>query len=227
MKLNFKIMITKNKIISTMAIVIAVLAFLLLQTCNNSNTSTVTLKTPEVKGTFKTDTIEIQKTIYVPKTVFNRSNEDKLKNDISSLNNQLELYKEELDNAIDEFTYLDSINKIKMYAEAIALREFNQPFEDDFIKINNSGFTFGSLKSLSTSYTIKSKEVNAAVPQLKYRILVGAGAGFNTQLNQSIYKINLGYQNKAANIYRISFSQIGTQQFGLFEYDLNLFTHKK
>lgn len=210
-----------------MAIVIAILFFLLLQTCNNANPSTITVRTPEVKGEFKTDTIEIQKTIYVPKTIVDRANEQKLKNDISSLNTQLELYKEELYNAIDEFTYLDSINKIKAYAEAIALREFNQPFEDEFIKINNSGYTFGTLKSLATSYTIKPQEVKVAVPQLKYRILVGAGAGINKELNQGIYKVNLGYQNKAANIYRISFSQIGTQQFGIFEYDFNLFTHRK
>lgn len=170
--------------------------FLLTKSCKNSEPAFV--KTPEIKGSFKTDTIPKQNLVYLPKPYFNRSNEGKLKNDIVKLNTQLRLYKEELDNAIDEFNYADSLHKSEMFSNAIALREFTQPFEDDFIKIENSGFVSGTLKSLETSYTIKSQKIE--VPQLKHRLLVGVGFANNSQFNAPLYNAGLGYQNKKGNV---------------------------
>jgi len=206
----------------SLIITIAFIILLLLNRCN-PEPSIVTITVPEKKGTFKTDTIEVQNTVYIPKPYKDRSNEDKLKNDISELNTQLELYKEELDNAIDEYTYANDSLKALLFANAIALREFNQPFEDDFIKIENSGYVFGELKSLTTNYTIKERKVDVEVPQLKYRILVGAGVGSNINFNQPLYKINVGYQNAKGNILRASYLRINNQQFGVIERDFSLF----
>jgi hypothetical protein len=189
---------TKTFAITTVVLLLIVL----LQNCNESN-----VKVPEIKNVFKTDTIEVQKTVYVPRPFKNRSNEEKLLNDISELNEQLTLYKEELDNAIDEFTYLDSINKVKAYADAIALREFNQPFEDDFIKIENSGYTFGALKSLSTSYTIKEREIKVDIPKT---VSAGLFLGNNTELSQFIYGANLTIKNTSINYIRIGSQNYAT-----------------
>lgn len=198
-----------------------ILLLLLNKSCNQEP-SFATVKVPEIVGEFKTDTIYKQSTVYIPKPFKDRSNEEKLKNDISSLNTQLELYKEELDNAIDEFTYLDSINKVKAYAEAIALREFNQPFEDDFIKIENSGYTFGTLKSLKTSYIIKEREVSVKVPKTYFKISLGAFGGSNTDLNQWIYGANL-----TANKTSINYIRIGSENFGTIGYNFNFFELKR
>ena len=219
------IQINLNKVnwwkLSTIILAVAVL-FLIPKNCDKSEPSFATVKVPEVKGEFKTDTIEVQKTVYIPKPFKDHSNEEKLKNDISSLNTQLELYKEELDNAIDEFTYLDSINKINAYADAIALREFNQPFEDDFIKIENSGYTFGTLKSLKTSYIIKEREVSVKVPKTYFKMSLGAFGGSNTDLNQWIYGANL-----TANKTSINYIRIGSENFGTIGYNFNFFELKR
>jgi hypothetical protein len=194
-----------------------ILLFLLNKSCNPEPSFT-TVKIPEIKNVFKTDTIEKQVTIYVPRPFKDRSNEEKLLNDISELNEQLNLYKEELDNAIDEFTYLDSINKVKAYADAIALREFNQPFEDEFIKIENSGYTFGTLKSLQTSYTIKEREIKVDIPKSKINVSAGLFLGNNTELSQFIYGGNLTVKNTSINYIRIGSQNYATvgRNFKLF-----------
>lgn len=204
-----------------------ILLLLLNKSCNQEP-SFATVKVPEVKGTFKTDTIYKQSTVYIPKLFKDRSNEEKLKNDISSLNTQVELYKEELDNAIDRYTYeLDSVQKLKAYSEAIALRSFSKKLDDKFITIDFKGYAFGEVKSIETNYTIKPQETAVKVPQLKYRVLAGAGAGINKELNQSLYKINLSYQNQKGNIKRLSYMKIGEVDYGLVDFDFNIFTHKK
>jgi len=196
---------------------VILLLIVLMKNCNQSN-EPVLVKVPEIKNVFKTDTIEKQVTIYVPKPYKDRSNEEKLLNDIIELNEQLTLYKEELDNAIDEFTYLDSINKVKAYADAIALREFNQPFEDEFIKIENSGYTFGTLKSLQTSYTIKQREIKVDIAKSKKNVSAGLFLGNNTELSQFIYGGNLTLKNTSINYIRIGSQNYATvgKNFKLF-----------
>lgn len=225
------IQINLNKVnwwkLSTVVLAFAVL-FLIPKSCDKSEPSTVIVKTSEVKGTFKTDTIEKKVPIYIPKPFKDRSNEQKLQNDIVELNTQVELYKEELDNAIDRYTYeLDSVQKLKAYSEAIALRPFSKKLDDKFITIDFKGYAFGEVKSIETNYTIKPQKTAVKVPQLKYRVLAGAGAGINKELNQSLYKINLGYQNQKGNIKRLSYMKIGEVDYGLVDFDFNIFTHKK
>ena len=225
------IQINLNKVnwwkLSTVVLAVAVL-FLIPKSCDKSEPSTVIVKTPEVKGTFKTDTIEKKVPIYIPKPFKDRSNEQKLQNDIVELNTQVELYKEELDNAIDRYTYeLDSVQKLKAYSEAIALRPFSKKLDDKFITIDFKGYAFGEVKSIETNYTIKPQETAVKVPQLKYRVLAGAGAGINKELNQGIYSFSFGVQNKNANIYSISYLSVGNVKYGVFNYYLNLYTHKK
>lgn len=188
---------------------VVLLLIVLLQNCNGSK-ETVLVKVPEVKNVFKTDTIEKQITIYVPKPFKDRSNEEKLLNDISELNEELNRYKEELDKKTDNFISLDSINKVKAYADAIALREFNQPFEDEFIKIENSGYTFGTLKSLQTSYTIKEREIKVDIPKSKINVSTGLFLGNNTELSQFIYGANLTVKNTSINYIRIGSQNYAT-----------------
>lgn len=202
---TLKINWTKTFAITTAALLLIVL----LQNCNGSK-ETVLVKVPEIKNVFKIDTIEVQKTVYIPKPYKDRFNEEKLLKDIIELNEQLTLYKEELDNSIDEFTYLDSINKVKAYADAIALREFNQPFEDEFIKIENSGYTFGTLKSLQTSYTIKEREIKFDIPKSKINVSAGLFLGNNTELSQFIYGGNLTVKNTSINYIRIGSQNYAT-----------------
>jgi hypothetical protein len=81
---TLKINWTKTFAITTVILLLIVL----MQNCNQSN-EPVLVKVPEIKNVFKTDTIEKQVTIYIPKPYKDRSNEEKLLNDISELNDTI------------------------------------------------------------------------------------------------------------------------------------------
>lgn len=129
-----------------------------------------------------------------------------------------------------EFIYSDSVKKNNLYKEAIQLKSFNQPFENDKIKINASGLVRGTIESIGFDYEIKEQKINVEIPRQKetyLRVLVGGGFGMNKELNQPVWKANLGFQNKKGNIIRGSFQKIGSQDYYLAEYDFSILNWKR
>jgi hypothetical protein len=85
------------------------------------------------------------------------------------------------------------------------------------LKVN--GLVSGEVKVLNVNYELtlpKQKEV-------VFRLIGGAGFGINKDLNQPLYKANLGFQNKKGKIYEASYIRIGTQQYGVISLNVSYF----
>lgn len=191
---------------------------LLLNQCESETTySTVT--TPEVSGTLPTNHSEkiVHDTVYIPKGT-------KGNTIIPTNSDSLQVYKDELDFAVDRFAYeKDSLQKLLLFKNAISLKSFTTNFEDDFLKLELNGIVSGELKEVTPTYTIKSQKVDVKVPEVKFRLLAGGGFGVNKEFNQTLYKANIGWQKQSGNVYRVSYLNVNGQPYGVFEVDLSLF----
>jgi hypothetical protein len=189
--------------------------------CDNSQKEIII---PEKIGNFKPDTeivhVPVEKIVYKPKWYKDVRTEKELKKEIKEQNERIKVYDEEIELMKAEFAYMDSIQKSEAFSNAIKLNKFSTEFEDDLIKLNIQGIVRGEIKEITPFYLIKEQKIN--VPAEKRKLLIGAGVGTNFDLNQFTYKLNLSLQNKNQNIYRASYQRIGDQNFGLFEYDINL-----
>lgn len=137
------------------------------------------------------------------------------------LENRLYEMAKENDSLKQNFAYLPDNLKQKEYEKVIQLNLFEHKFEDKKIKASFNGVVQGEIKEVKFSYEI------APLPQTQFRLLLGGGFGINKELNQGVYKLNAGYQNRKGNIWRVSYMQIGNQTFGLAEYDFSIWNRKK
>lgn len=207
-------------------LLIAIL-FLWFKGCSDNEPAVAkTIQTKEVKGKF-----EAVKPIQEPiqnhigeanKKVYKNSNNDEF---LQSQINQLIAENKALQEFYNEAS--DSLQKA-LYQKAIEVKSFSQTFEDDKLKITSSGLVRGEIQSLKSDYTIKQQTIE--LPKQKetfIRVLAGAGVGLNKELNQFVWKANLGLQNKKGNIIRASAQRIGAQQYYLAEYDISIFNWKR
>ena len=67
----------------------------------------------------------------------------------------------------------DSIKQLKMYLDAIQIRQFESIFEDDFLKLNIKGEVQGKVNSIFPEYEIKERVVN-----VKPSLRIGLGASY-------------------------------------------------
>ena len=199
--------------------------FLWLKGCSGNEPAVAkTIQTKEVKGKF-----EAVKPIQKP-VVQNSSTEPKYRssnNDefIQSQINQLIAENKALQEFYNQAS--DSLKKA-LYNKAIEIKSFSQTFEDDKLKATSSGFVRGEIQNLKLDYTIKPQTIE--LPKQKetfIRVLAGAGVGLNKELNQFVWKANLGLQNKKGNIIRASAQRIGAQQYYLAEYDISILNWKR
>lgn len=119
-------------------------------------------------------------------------------------------------------TATDSLQK-ELYKKAISIKAFQEHFNNDTINIEVNGLVSGEVKALNVNYELtlpKQKEV-------VFRLLGGAGFGINKDLNQPLYKANLGFQNKKCKIYEASYIRIGTQQYGAMSLNVPILTIKR
>lgn len=107
----------------------------------------------------------------------------------------------------------DSLERFKMFAEAIGLRDFSQVFEDSNITVNASGVVQGVVKSLEIEYTIKEKEQERS---RDFYIQLGAGSRFDLQK----YKLDggAGFRLKNGNMLGVEYSRMGSENFGGVKY---------
>lgn len=147
-----------------------------------------------------------------------------------SKNDKSNFYQKQIDSLIasnekmnTEFaTYTDSLQK-ELYKKAISIKAFKEHFNNDTINIEVNGLVSGDVKALNVNYELsfhKQKEV-------VFRLIGGAGFGINKDLNQPLYKANLGFQNKKCKIYEASYIRIGTQQYGAMSLNVPILTIKR
>ncbi len=213
--------------------------------CDNRNKSisptTVTVTTPEVKGSFNAvkptqkdvsteggSTNTEGKSLSTEGSHIVAGNVDTSKGKVDSSNVQY-IAQLEAENKKLKLDYINASTALQlaMYAKAIQPKEFSRPFEDKNIKGTINGFVTGDVKSVGFDYTLKSQSIEAPIKETYLRFFLGGGVGVNKYLNQGVLKANLSVQNKKGNIYRGSFEKIGSQQFYLAEYDFSVWNWKK
>lgn len=185
-------MIKSREIIGLLVIVI--LTLLLFRNCDNTtpvepvNAETkINFKTPTYKNTI--DTFYVDSIVYITKLV-------PTEND-SLLKKYLELK--------------DSIKKLEMYKEAIAIREYKQTYKDSTQKVEVYSKTRGELITQTLSYEIYPKTytidtnivINAPIVPQKY-LNLGVGYNFSTQV--PVLHTSFIYINKRNRLHEIGLS---------------------
>ena len=95
----------------------------------------------------------------------------------------------------------DSIERLKMYIDAIQLKSFDKTFEDDYLKADVKGIVAGEVKEISFDYTIKPQPI----PVTKFRLLAGVGISNTLLFDKPLFNANLGFQNKKGNIFEFGY----------------------
>jgi len=185
---------------------------LFLRGCGKSSYAEKPIPT---KGSFKTDTII--KHVPIKVDVIKVKGKDVIIYKNNEINKELAL--ENYNLQIAYINAKDSLEKEKLYNTAISLKSFKQPFENENFKANVSGIVQGELKELKFDYEIKKMPIK----EIRFRMLLGCGIGINKELNQGLYKLNAGFQNRKGNVLRASYMQIGNQKYGIAEYDFSIF----
>lgn len=188
--------------------------------CKGKEMETIDVVIPEKKMEFEVKEIKDQKTVYVPKivrqTVYEKDYEY-----IDSLAGEYQSLKDEMDFLLDRYAYeMDSIKKQNAFADAITIREFSQPFENDFVKINNTGLVQGKLLSLKNEVTLKERTEKASVER-KRKIQIGGGAGINEALNQGYLSGSISFNTKNKG-YHFDYTRLNNQNYfgGKIMFDL-------
>lgn len=201
----------------------AIICFILLiRSCQGSVAPLVakTIKTKEVKGKFEAvkPKQEVVYKVVKGKTIYKTNPED---NFLQGQIDQLIAENKALQNYYNEAS--DSLQKA-LYNKAIEIKSFNQTFEDDKLKSEVSGLVRGEVQSIKLDYTIKPQTIE--LPQEKevvFRLLGGVEYGNNSTLSNSIFKANLGFQNRKGNIVRVSADNFQNVYVG---YDFSIFKIK-
>lgn len=95
----------------------------------------------------------------------------------------------------------DSIERLKMYIDAIQLKSFNKTFEDDYLSANVKGISQGEVKELGFDYKIKPQPI----PITKFRLLAGINVSNTLLFDKPLFNANLGFQNKKGNILEVGY----------------------
>ena len=196
----------KNKFnLENVKTILIVVLFIILwfRGCSNSEIPNVSIPT---KGTFKTDTIIKHETLQ-SKTIKIKGKEVIVYKN-NEINKELALENYNLQIAYTNAT--DSIERLKMYIDAIQLKRFEKTFENDNFKANVKGIVQGEVKELQLDYEIKK------VPEkvVKFRLLAGLG------INTDAVNANLGFQNKKGSIFEVGYD---TQKRINIGYKVSLF----
>lgn len=220
----------RNKKILLAIIAIALFLFFMPTdcSCRGKNDGVI----PEIKGSTTIVKPE-SKPIVITQPIFNPSNSDGAKNALTK--KEAEYWKAEakrllaenqdMDNAFKNAN--DSLQQL-LYSKAIQINSFAHTWDNDTIKLDVFGLSKGTVEAIQAKWLIKERKIQ--IPKEKevvFRLLGGGGFGMNTELNQTVLKANLGFQNKKGNIIRGSFEKIGSQQYWIAEYDFSIFTIKR
>ena len=191
------------------------LMYFLMSNCEDKRKTTTIYKTKEIIGEIPAAKV-IEKPIYISD-----------KSEINRLKNLYNFSQSEIDSLLAE---TDRFNDFAMgvhdslqaeIKKLIALKEFNQPFEDTVVKIDVSGVVRGDIKRMKIDYKIKPIEFTQKT--VVFRTLIGASIGINKELNQGVISANLGFQNKKGNLFTIQAMQVDNQTYFLSGVNFSLF----
>jgi len=166
-------------------LVCLVLGMLLFNECNRKpkkETIVRTVTVPEVSQEF--DTIEVEKPIYIHSvdTIY-----------------------------LDRFVASDSIQKIDLYKDAVAIREYNQVFEDSLARIEVFSKTRGSLQNQSINYKLHERSLPDTIPLPRSKGNLYLVPEFGTNLNLDGLRAKAGfiYQDRNKHLYSLSIDSDG------------------
>jgi len=193
------------KIENIKTIIIAILLIIIwVKGCNRSEIPNSS------KGMFKTDTIILHEKIPGETKIVKGKDIIVYKN--NEINKDLAL--ENYNLQIAYINAKDSLEKEKLYKNAIELKSFNQPFENDNFKANVKGVVQGEVKSLQIDYEIKK----VPIKETKFRMLLGGGVTFKA------VDLNIGFQNAKGNILEVGYDTEKNVRVG---YKQSLFSIKR
>lgn len=180
---------------TTIIIFIALLfvSFLLGRCSKKESMKTITL--PAIKG--KSDTI------FSPIPI--KSVRDSIRYKDSTIYSKAPFDKELVQNFIDTASDID---KIDQYIKAVETNEYNIPYKDDFLSIDNHVKVQGKLLSFQQDYEIKSKEIDVKNIDKNY-LLMGTSISNTAALDKFDITIQAGLQKKDGDIILAGYSIIG------------------
>lgn len=94
----------------------------------------------------------------------------------------------------------DSLQRLKLYAEAIGEQDYHIPYEDSLIKTDSYIKSQGKVLSFKQDYIIKEQKIPYRPKETVLRLLGGFEAGNTIQLNGFSAKANIMLQNRKGNI---------------------------
>lgn len=170
-------------------IIIAVLAILLWQKSCTGKVETVVITVPEKHGSFP-------EVVNPEPLVIDRPYEIiKWKTETIEVQNPVN---RELIIAYQLAT--DSLQRLKLYAEAIGEQDYHIPYEDSLIKTDSYIKAQGKVLSFNQDYTIKEQKIPYKPKETALRLLGGIEVGNTLQLNDFSAKANIMLQNRKGNI---------------------------
>mgnify|MGYP001031536224 CR=1 FL=1 len=172
---------------NTYLLLLAVAVLLLWDAKCSGNGTEITLKTKEVKGSFRIDTITVHDTIKLPKIEY-RNGKPIYKTVIDSIDYAIISKATKL---VDSFKVANDSLKEKMFISRSTPMNFKKTFEDTAVKINIFGKHSGELYGIGMDYTIKPQTVKAQLKQ--YLLLGGVNMRYNGQFNKSGIDAQLDY----------------------------------
>ena len=208
---------------------ILLFVFLFFRGCSSTekNSPTVKVIVPEVKGDF-----EPKKPYHEP--VLIKANSPQLKNRTrkeilqveNPINKKLIAENEKLKADFEKAT---TVEKPLLFDKAIQLNKFSTKFEDNNLILNINGIVQGEVKEITPNYIVKEKKIEIPVKQKEtvFRLLGGIGLGTNKVLNQFMYKLDLGFQNKKGDIISAEYINIENNNFGMVSYKKSIFNIKR
>ena len=96
---------------------------------------------------------------------------------------------------VTEYIKADTIVKLEMYADAVAISEYSNTFEDSLSKVEIGGQVQGKVLSMYANVTVKERSIE--VPAEKKRVHLLGGVSFSTDATVTGL---VGLQNKRGNI---------------------------
>ena len=196
------------------------LVILFFKGCSgDTETKPATIKIPAISGKFESvkPTHEVIRDTILIGQKLSKPNDEYLQRQI----NELILENKALQQFYNEAS--DSL-KTTLFNKAIELKSFSHTFDNDTLKATASGIVRGEVQSIKLDYTIKPQTIE--LPSEKetiFRLLAGLEYGNNISLSNSIFKANLGVQNRKGNVIHASVDNLKNVYIG---YNISLFSIK-
>jgi hypothetical protein len=218
---------------STSWILLAIAIFLLWLTNCKGEDKTVpkTIKTKEIKvkvSAVKPESKTITKPIINAEEV-KKIFPQKLNNEeVVFYENQINKLLQENQVIADSFRVAKDSNRLAMYKKSNQINAFTHTWDKEYFKATVNGLTRGEIQSIELECNLKER--NIEVPKEKrvaFRLLFGGEIGINKELNQLLYKLGFGLQNRKGDIIRGGFQKIGNQEYYMVGFDKSIFTIKR